>query len=535
MSTQSPTTPSELPASTSSNISSGKLNKPLPLVPLDEEGKGNPPTSKQSTFTYRLVPNIDDIEQRSKEESSEKKLQISKSIMQSLHNSDIRAATDIENSQHEKQTSAFATSADAADLSKKLSTLMRQATEKPLPPLPNSKLTAGTRRSKHPRLQRSKEVFIRAKQAIAERLSSSGEKRLGSRRRRSKDVPSSSPDEIAGPEYQTDTEVRRHRLDRRIAEGANLSNSKVKLLTGDGNVRRKPLPVYESMRSSQHQTSSSDDPFSDEKSPNLDVSSADFDDFDFDIEITGHKPANPRRTSALEPLLSNARLEKPEASHQLSQLISGLAQHTDTTFFSSSPEGYSTPRYRLEPQFDDKGKKRLSTALASGPSLLKLSLDGKRGNRGTKAPEIPEQPKADKARSTTSLKRKTAKLDLRLDTSPALKKAKTQDVALNELAKLRADNHGPLATKDSNKRMSKSRIPGAKGKGLKIFEVDKGKAPMPRVMDTLSKGRGGMSEKRSSIPGPVKRAIGHERRASTPVKTYSAEEDSMSIDELQLG
>ncbi|MCJ1246070.1 hypothetical protein MMC30_003274 [Trapelia coarctata] len=545
VSTQSPTTPSGFPTSTSSTLSSDKLNKPLPLAPLNEQGRGKPGTPKQFTSTYRLIPKIEDMEQRSKEESSERKLQISNPILQSLHSTDSRAETDtpkgstddVENSQDEKQTSAFATAADAANLSKKLLTLMRQATEKALPPLPNSKSTTSTHRSKHPRLQRSKEVFIRAKQAIADRLSSSGEKRLGSRRRRTKDVPSSSPDVIAGPEYQTDADVRRHRLDRRIAEGTNLSNSKVKSLTGDGNVRRKPLPVYESMRSPQHQPSSSDDPFSDEKSPNIDVLSPDFDDFDFDVEITGHKPANPRRTSAFEPLLSNTQLEKPGPPHQFSERISGLAQHTDTTFFSSSPEGYSTPRYRLEPQFDAKGKKRLSTVLASSPSLLDFSLDGQRGAGKPKVPEISELPKVDKARSTISLKRKTAKLDLRIDdTSPALKKVKTQDVTLtDELAKLRADNHGPLTAKDSNKRMSKSRIPGAKAKGLKIFEVGKGKAPMPRVMDNMNKRRGSMSERRSSIPGPVKRALGHERRASTPVRTYSVAEDEMSIDELQLG
>ena len=468
-----------------------------------------------------------------------KKLQISTPNLQSLPS---RAATDTSRgssddmwrSQDENQNGAFATAADAAELSKKLSTLMQQATDKELPPLPNSKSIVGTRRSKHPRLQKSKEAFARAKQAIVDRLGSSGEKRHGSMKRQTKNVPSSSPDEIAGPEYQTDAELRRHRLHRRIAEGTNLSNSKVKSLTGDGNVRRKPLPVYESMRTLQHQTNSSDDPFSDEKSPNIDVSSPDFDDFDFDVEVTGHKPANPRRTSAFEPLLSSPQLEKAKPPHQFSELVSGLAQHADTTFFSSSPAGYSTPRYRLEPQIDAKGKKRLSTVLASSPSLLDFSLDSQSASTVPELPKLPELPKNDKARSTISLKRKNAKLDLRIDISPAVKRIKTQDVALtSEMDKLRAGNDGALAAKDSNKRMSKFRIPGAEGKGLKIFDVSKGKAPIPKVMDTLHKTRGSLNGRRSSIPGPIKRAMEHERRASTPVRTHRAEEDSMSIDELQ--
>jgi len=512
------------------------------MVPLNDTAEETSDTSEQPTSTDQSTPNTDRIEQHSKEESIEKKLQISVPILKSLRTRSNRAATntpmgsteDLVKSQSENPTSTFATSADAADLSKKLSTLMRQATEKELPPLPNSKSSVSTRRSKHSRLQRGKDAFARAKQAIADRLSSSGEKRLGSRKRQAKHAPSSSPDEIAGPEFQTDAEIRRHRLGRRIAEGTNLSNSKVKSLTGDGNVRRKPLPVYESMKSLQHQPSSSDDPFSDEKSPNVDVSSPEFD-FDFDVEITGHRPTNPRRTSAFEPLLSNTQLEKPEPCYQFSEWDSGLRQHPDTAFFSSSPAGYSTPRYRLEPQFDIKGKKRLSTVLASSPSLLGFGLDGQRGDGASGVSELQELLKCDKARSTVSLKRKTAKLDLRINTSPASKKVKTQDVPLAaELAKLHADNDGPLAMKDSNKRTSKSRIPGAKGKGLKIFDVGKGKAPMPRMMDALNKTRGSPSEWRSSIPGPIKRTVAHERRASTPVRNHSIEDDSMSIDELQL-
>lgn len=512
------------------------------MVSFDGSETETSDNSKQPTSTYRANPNTDRIEQHSNEENSEKKLLMSGPILQSLPTRSNRAAMntpmgsteDIVKSQGENPTSAFATSADAADLSKKLSALMRQATEKELPPLPNSKSSVSTRRSKHSRLQRGKEAFTRAKQAIADRLSSSGEKRLGSRKRQAKHVPSSSSDEIAGPSYQTDADVRRHRLGRRIAEGTNLSNSKVKSLTGDGNVRRKPLPVYERMKSLQRQLSSSDDPFSDEKSPIVDVSSPEFD-FDFDVEVTGHRPANLRRTSTFEPLLSNAQLEKSEPCHQFSGLKSGLAQHPDTSFFSSSPAEYSTPRYRLEPQFDTKGKKRLSIVLAPSPSLLQLGLDGQRGDGSSGISELQEPLEADKARSTTSLKRKTAKMDLRINTSPASKKVKTQDVPLAaELAKLHAGNDGPLAMKDSNKRTSKSRIPGVKGKGLKIFDVGKGNAPLPRMIDALNKTKGSPSERRSSIPAPIKRIAAHERRASTPVRSHSIEDDSMSIDELQL-
>lgn len=539
VSTQSPMTPPGFLTPALGNLPSDILNKPLPMVPFDGSEKETSDNSKQPTSTYQANSIIDRIEQHFKEESSEKKLLMSVPILHNLPTRSNRAAVntpmgsteDIVNSQSENPTSTFATSADAADLSKKLSALMRQATENELPQLPNSKSSVRTRRSKHSRLQRGKEAFTRAKQAIADRLSSSGEKRLGSRKRQAKHVPSSSPDEIAGPSYQTDADVRRHRLGRRIAEGTNLSNSKVKSLTGDGNVRRKPLPVYERMKSLQRQLSSSDDPFSDEKSPNVDVSSPEFD-FDFDVEVTGHKPAHPRRTSTFEPLLSNAQLEKPEPCHQFLGLKSGLAQHPDTTLFSSSPAGYSTPRYRLEPQFDTTGKKRLSIVLAPSPTLLDFGLDGQCGDGSSGVSELQE---ADKARSTTSLKRKTAKMDLRINTSPASKKVKTQDVPLAaELAKLHAGNDGPLAMKDSNKRTSKSRIPGVKGKGLKIFDVGKGNAPLPKMMDALNKTRGSPSERRSSIPGPIKRIAAHERRASTPVSSQPIEDDSMSIDELQL-
>ena len=212
--------------------------------------------------------------------------------------------------QETKKSNAYTTTADATDLGRKLSLLMRESTAE------NSCLASTMEPSKlsvtqarYPYLRRGGRVYARAKQVITNHLSSSGERQ---RRGKEKDLPSSSPDTIAGPEYKTDAVLNRERLDRRIAEGANLSNPKIRFLTGDGTIPRKPLPVYDSMKPlpNRYRSTSLEDPFSDERDGNTDISSPEVDEFGFDGESTGPKARKPRPSSAIEPLFPSAQLEK---------------------------------------------------------------------------------------------------------------------------------------------------------------------------------------------------------------------------------
>ena len=103
------------------------------------------------------------------------------------------------------------------------------------------------------------------------------------------------------------------------------------------------------------------------------------------------------------------------------------------------------------------------------------------------------------------------------------------------MAKLDTSGDGALKPKDKNKRLSRSKPSDDKGKGLSIFDIGKGKTPMPKMMDTLMKARGGLSGKRASISGPASATTTHHRRASTPLIGFGFDPDeSTSMDELQM-
>ena len=522
------------------------LNKPLPSIPTEELAELDFETPMHGISAYSLKSKTDHVDAAQKADFTDSKTVMSSPVPQKFSYGATTIVTTgkpfhTEAVQEIPKSNAYTTTADAADLGKKLSLLMREPTAE------NSRLAKtmepskpSAKQGKHSYLRRGRRVYAGAKQVITNHLGSSGERKG---RGNEKNLPSSSPDTIAGPEYMTDPVINRERLDRRIAEGANLSNPKIRFLTGVGTVPRKPLPVYDSMKllPNQYRSTSLEDPFSDDRDGNTDISSPEFDDFGFDGGFNGSKTRRARPASVIEPLRSTAQLKEicsrqsgkeTQPRHQFSEAISGLAQHPDTDLFSSSPVKCSTPRYRLQVHYDASGKKRLSTIPASSPSVLDLSFEDQSGHESLDLPE------ANMGRSTVSLKRKTAKDDLCVNSPPVVKRAKKEDGGLTaEMAKLNAHvpcNDGLLTVKDKNKAMGKSKIPGVKGRGLKVFDVCKGKAPIPRGIMDIKRTQTGFSGKRSSIPTPIKAPNYHERRASTLVRGDMIDEDSMSLDELQM-
>jgi hypothetical protein len=538
MSTPSAASPSEVPGSASSKATPETLNKPLPALPVEDRvlprlDKPLPPIS-----TYHYIPRTTEKDAKSNAENLRKKRNISSPVLQSLHTH--RSETPVTTAPNKSgyidspRDNPYSASEDAADLSGKLLGLMRIKTAKS-PQSPSLPPQTGGHVRKNSRFQRGKEVFVRATQAITDRLGNGGEKKIDKSMIQKIDPPSSSPDELADLHYRLDTD---NESRRRVAEGANLGKPKVKNLIGNGDVKRKPLRVYDDMKPLQSHPSSHNDPFTDEKKAPANVSLPDFTDFDFNIEFNERPDRPSTRASAHEPLLQSMQvdvddLEPPQQkfrhSHHFSEQLSGLAQNPPNMFFSSSPAAESTPRYRLEREFDAKGKKRLSTVLASSPSQLDLSPPGSEV-------VVPAMPERSVSRSTISLKRKKATTDLRGSASPFAKKAKKQENQETPF-ELEPDTIAvaspiPLGQKDPNKRLSRSKIPASKEKGLKIFEVGKGKSTAPRRAESSAKTKPRFMGKRSSIPVPVKQAVGDERRVSTPVEARPMAYDEMSIDEL---
>ena len=436
--------------------------------------------------------------------------------------------------------------ADAAKLSTKISNLMQQAAAQESQTKQKAAIYAAESAKLSP-LEKGKKAFVKATRAIKERLSSSSSsndksfntRRLGSIGR------SSSGGWEPPPQYESQEELTRGRLDRRIAEGENLSNPKIQKLTGNGNIRRKPLPVYESMRSrSQH--SGSDNPFSDADDEDGHLPPEDYSGFDFDFSKRKHKGKAVRASMPVmeqveSPLQqSDQHLTVPKSKSRFSNMISGLAQHSQTEFFSSSPVAYSTPRIRLEPQPPMKGNNSAASTLQRSPSILEFSFEGQSEDASSEA----QSPKPRTSEGSTSVKRKGATEDLRSQVAPTTKKLKTESVFSRDEGGLAA-GIGQLATEDdgdlpslgsTNAIVAKPSRNASKRKGVSIFDLGKGKYPEGRSEDETKKPwTRAIASKRSSIarPSSVLFSRGRESRAGMQ-RLEQMDGNDMEIDELQM-
>ena len=441
---------------------------------------------------------------------------------------------------------AQTSTADAATLSRKISNLMQQAAAQESQTRQRAAVYAAESAKLSP-LEKGKKALVKATRAIKERLSSSSSSndrpfnttRLGSIGR------SSSGGWEPPPQYESQEELTRGRLDRRIAEGENLSNPKIRKLTGNGNIPRKPLPVYESMRSrSQH--SRSDNPFSDADDEGVHLSPEDYSGFDFEFSRRKHKGKAVRVSMpVMEQVdspsgLSGQHLAVPQSTSKFSNMISGLAQHSDTEFFSSSPVGYSTPRIRLEPQQPMKGNKAAVDALQRSPSILEFSFEGQSEDASSEA----QSPRTRVSEGNASVKRKGAAEDLRSQVAPVTKKLKTDSVSSRDEGGLAAgishlataDDRGLLPPESTNATAAKLSRNASKRKGMSIFDLGKGKFLDGTVEDEVKKHwTRAIASKRSSISRPtsVLFSRGRESRAGMQ-RLEQTEGDDMDIDELQV-
>lgn len=546
--------PLDLPWSTSSIVvvkDSDQHVPPIPNLGL-ARGEGGQPRALCSDV---LAPKTTNLKVPAKKSRKLSKV----NICQPAKHSQISAPTDLQavsspseirssHASHQTPTSnRIFTTSDSANMSRKLSVLMQQTgldDNSAMSTFKTDNVASGSTQERKPSpLQKGKEAIARAKRVFSDHLGSSGEKKQKERKSGSSALSSSS-DELAAPGHTMDAEISRRRLDRRIAEGENLGKLKIGFLTGDGNIPRKALPVYESMKSTRHRSESPDDPFSDDMRSQEGLLAPNFSKFDFDFDGCKGK-----RASVKEPLSSPQQMKTSPGTikstlqpvsrplSRFSGFISGLAQHSDTEFFSSSPVGFSTPRIRLEPHFDASGRKRLSTVLAKSPSVLDYSLEEPSDN------EIAHIQHAEQIGFSPclSLKRKTAKANLRSASSPAMKRAKkgprsSEEMSLTSgIGKLTTNDSGSGTVSSDQKRTRRAATSNLKAKGLKIFKISKGKEPMRRgsEFDKQTKGRT-LVGRRYSTSKPTKRYMNREHRASMPILGSVLQEGSMGADELQM-
>ena len=432
--------------------------------------------------------------------------------------------------------------ADAADLSRKISNLMHQAATQELQTKRKAALQAKEAAGKLSPFQRGKQVFVKATRAIKDRLSSSSNHKSRKPRRPMSNSSGSDYDTEPPPQYDTDEEIRRGRLDRRIAEGENLSNPKIRSLIGDGHIPRKPLPVYESMKARTQFSDSPDDPFSDDNETEGRPPPHDYSGFDFDFAKRKPKrkikheslPAQDQKDGTCES--SNQHLAVPGSPSEFSNMVSGLTQHSQTEFFSSSPVGYSTPRIRLDPQPATNPREMLSDTILRSPSILEFSFEAQSDEES--------QALASNHRvsdGSNSVKRKGATGDLRSQISPAHKKAKTGSLGSKDDLRLAAgisqldtgNERTPLSPKSNNVALVKPNRNASKRRGLSIFDVGKGKAPEVDEDNVTRKTRTRSSaSRRSSSSRPSSTLFSRESRAGMR-RLAPIDGDRMDIDELE--
>ncbi|MCJ1350970.1 MAG: hypothetical protein MMC33_000952 [Icmadophila ericetorum] len=444
---------------------------------------------------------------------------------------------------------------DAEELSRRISALMEQVAIDEGNVMPK----AGTRENMSkiskgknlPAFLKSKEAFEKAKRAISERLSSNGSRQEGSKTSSESSVGTSTT-AIAGPEAKRDADQAQAIINRRVAEGENLNNPKIRSLTGDGNIPRKPLPVYDSLKTLpsrkalKHRSYSLDDPFVDKvagdgrPSPSLGA-------FDFDFDKPKSKRFSiqeleslsaPKPADTLAESRSNLLKMLNQPQPRFTDSISGLAQHPDTMQFSSSPLGCSTPLSRLEPKPSSSSNLAAQNLKAPTASILNFSFEEQSEE------DTAELRKVDQRDNITSLslslKRKTGKANLRDESSPAAKKLKNAEKPPAPTASLVSMTAlpqviSPLATKNKNKLLRRFM-----GSETKLQKHPTNKEPSPKKnVEKEKKGKGNAAVAKRSL---FSKAIAsgrpaHHRRASTSVLgnilRERDREDSMSNDELQ--
>ena len=533
--------------------------KPLPPVPSVASGNEQKLYQERRPALAKKTTNMKAINTKA---TSATKPEISPPILRETTNASIAVPDASRPATSHTTQSAFApqtSTADAADLSRKISTLMAQATAQEEQTRLRTDAYAATSVKASP-LARGKNALVKATRAIKERLSngsideqSKSKRPLANRHSSFQETRSLAPPPTAW-QYEILNGMSREKLGRRIAEGENLSNPKIRSMTGDGNIPRKPLPVYESMRSRSMRSESAEDPFSDGKAREPFLPREDYSGFNFDFS-KHNNDQNPRDTTDTPVDAHNQSHQSLETSSQhhvkseskpgFSNMISGLTQHPDVMSFSSPPVDHSTPRVGTKPKYDgdaDGQSKLMQTprASVSNPTYESMSDDAVMGE---------SSPSSHPARlsngSTLSVKRKEATEDLRAQLAPMAKKAKTDSAGsgddlglvtgINDLDA--GTERVPLSPKSGNSKGGDPRRNISKGKGISIFDVGKGKAPEIKNEEEKAQKPRTRSHrvKRSSVSRPGSSLFNRRRDSRTSVRQSTpAGEDSMDIDELQM-
>ena len=519
------------------------FDKPLPPIPL-EDHVAPLPEQKQHSKT-RPALGIKTTNMRAPFSPGRQSLK--PSISSPLHLSQPNTSTlniSRPNTSYTIQSPMISpnTAAGAADLGTKISNLLEQATHQEEQTRQKAAVYEAESAKLSP-LERSRIAILKATRALKAKLGQSStsrpviEKATNSRMSRTT-RPSISPGSESAQHHKSQEDVR-EQLDRRVNEGRNLSNPKIRALTGNGHIRRKPLPVYESMKSRSASPILAEGACRDSSELEVYMTPEEYSSFDFDLN--GHSRTNKTDLKMSSPDQSDAQVGVSRPFSDFPDHIYGQSQHPDTVFFSSPPVATSTPNVRK--QHENPVTLR---SLSGGELVRRHSLPDSLSESSPS--KISHRPTVSDG-STLSVKRKGATHDLRSDYTPtsSSKKAKTGSNASNEdnglntrISQLETrDERAPLASRTINTQVESSDISGKRiRRGLTIFDVigkGKGKEPDSREDHGIQKAQARPTSSRQSSfsrPSSMLFSRGRDSRAGMR-RLHSYGGDEMDVDELQ--
>ena len=363
-------------------------------------------------------------------------------------------------------------------------------------------------------LQRSKAALIKATQVIATRLTTVSQR-----------VSTSNPGSRSNPvgfEYKSDSKTSPETLHH----GSSTSNS---------DILRDHLPVYESMRTVRHSPDPLQDPFSDGDQANDQISPEIPADLEFDFSKRRRKG---RVTSAGNDLIqdTSANDAASQAARKYSRMISGLAQHPNTTVFSTPPIGFSTPRDRLMLSAEQPQDSPLPGGTAHTPSILEFSFEESDDD------DMSETQTSEAINRNLSIKRKSAKDNLRSQLSPLSKRFKKSSITSKnhmdfpmKTKHMDTKDSGPLLGMDTRVGKSRPATANSGRKGFGVFEKAVRQDPSDSLGDKLKRpGLRNATAKRLSSPTPNSILFSRESRAHYRLRDTS-DGDTLDVDELQAG
>ncbi|KAG8528080.1 uncharacterized protein KY384_006996 [Bacidia gigantensis] len=430
------------------------------------------------------------------------------------------------------------TTTNATTLSQKISKLMHQAEAQEAESRVKASILAVELAKPSPR-QRAKDALMSASRVLKGKLSNDHK-------------DDSSPPEairvyetLDGPRKTkiVPEKGRNGNVARRVAEGTNLSKPKVQSLMGSGSATRRYLPVYESMRSRLERSSLEDDPFHDEPRIDGSISIHDFSGFNFSLD----KPKKGTETTKKNELNTDRVINQQTGSLPITQsmpnfthAISGLDQHSNTMYFSSSPDATSTSSKLFTKQ--DKVVDQRHESPCQSPSTTNSSLDSQPDDEH---PYISTPASKSATDGNQSVKRKSAQRNLRVLDGPAPKRTKTHRQISLEDARSLTEGVNNLGTRDDEqhpwsrsglKTKSSAQRPKSHGKGLGIFDVGKGKGPEKRVDEeflmTKNQRPKGFNVRHNSYPRPNSILFGRSSKPAGQGKFMKLDDNDMNVDEL---